>query len=242
MTDSAEETSTCDGSSEGAMGGEGQRVSDEGLKDLPDKVQKDDPKQLEGREFTKPAFVNYNIQEDTCKISGCFAGVTFDDCLLLDNTKITDCCMINVTFRGCTFTRATWAELHLEDVTFEECTFEHHLWRCRSLHNGYIKKADIQVETSLGEEIPPETNMAVWVEQQQQAEIAASLGDEGYARYIRAQEEKEHDRQLAPHLSAEGHASIEWMPDAKACQDPKFQAEDAARRARWVPSPMNSWG
>lgn len=193
---------------------------------------------MEGREFTKPVFLNATIQEENCKISGFFAGVTFDDCLLLDDTTITDCCMINVTFRGCTFTRATWAELHLEDVTFEECTFEQHLWRCRSLQDMRIKN-DFQLETSLSEEIPPKTKMAVWVEQQQQAEIAASLGDEGYAKYIRAEEEAEHDRKLA---AAEGDASIEWVPDAKTCQQKWFREEDAARRARWVPSPLNSWG
>ena len=81
------------------------------------------------------------------------------------------------------------------------------------------------------------------VKKQQYAFIAASEGgDEALARYIRAEEEEEHDRQLAPHFSAEGDAPIERVPDAKTCESKRFQEKDAARRARWVPSPLNSWG
>ncbi|KAI7183336.1 hypothetical protein KC363_g8294 [Hortaea werneckii] len=222
MMDSGEETSTRDGSSEGAMGGEGQRVSDEGLKDLPDKVHTDNSELLKARDYITLFFgdenVNGNIKEGASKVTGWFIDVIFEDCLL-DNSNITGCRMTNVNFRGCTFKDATWAELRLDDVDFEDC------------------------ETSLGEDIPLEIDAAFWVKEQQYAFIAASEGgDAALARYIRAEEEAEHDRKLATLFSTEGAASSWQIPDARACQDEGFQAADAARRAAWVPSPMNTWG
>ncbi|KAI7312390.1 hypothetical protein KC340_g9919 [Hortaea werneckii] len=227
------------------MGGEGQRVPDEEPKDLPAKASERDFEQLVAPEVTDPLFINDsdgNIKLGTSKITGWYEGVTFKDCLL-DNSTITNCRMTNVTFRGCTFADATWAELHLEDVDFEGCVFKDHLWRCRLLNQAKFFKRDFLKETSLGGDIPLETDTAFWVKKQQYAFIAASEGgDEALARYIRAEEEEEHDRQLAPHFSAEGDAPIERVPDAKTCESKRFQEKDAARRARWVPSPLNSWG
>ncbi|KAI7377792.1 hypothetical protein KC336_g19495 [Hortaea werneckii] len=245
MMDSGEETSTRDGSSEGAMGGEGQRVSDEGLKDLPDKVHTDNSELLKARDYTTLFFgdenVNGNIKEGASKVTGWFIDVTFEDCLL-DNSNITGCRMTNVNFRGCTFKDATWAELRLDDVDFEDCVFENHLWRCRSLSEKCFE-GDFLQETSLGEDIPLEIDAAFWVKEQQYAFIAASEGgDAALARYIRAEEEAEHDRKLATQSSTKEGASSWPMPDARACQDEGFQAADAARRAAWVPSPMNTWG
>ncbi|KAI7716756.1 hypothetical protein KC353_g5138, partial [Hortaea werneckii] len=222
--DGAEASSSAGGSSKNVMEGEAQRIS-ERPKDLPTKASEGDLEQLEAHEFTKPVFINDTIQEGTCEISGCFVGVIFDDCLLLDDTKITDCCMINVTFRGCTFTQATWAELRLEDVTFENCVFKEHLWRCRSLHDRCIKDENFQVETSLGEEIPPETNMAVWVERQQQAEIAASLGDEGYARLVRAELDGSEDFEPAAQQPAERDVSSGQASNARSSSHERLQSE-----------------
>ncbi|KAI7232198.1 hypothetical protein KC330_g6034 [Hortaea werneckii] len=245
MVDSAEKISSRDGSSEGAMGGEAQRVSDEGPKDLPAKASEGDFEQLAAPKVTEPLFINDsdgNIKLGTSKVTGWYEGVTFEDCLL-DNSTIINCRMTNVTFRGCTFAAATWAELHLKDVTFEDCVFVEHLWRCRSLYGSKFIKRNFLKETSLGEDIPLDIDSAFWVKTQQYAFIAASEGgDEALARYIQAEEEKEHDRQLGPHFSAEGDASVEWAPDAETCKGKRFQEEDAARRARWVPSPLNSWG
>lgn len=185
---------------------ESQRVSDEGPKDLPAKASEDDFEQLAAPDVTELLFLNdsdSNIQLGTSKITGWYEGVTFEDCLL-DNSTITNCRMTNVTFRGCTFADTTWAELHLEDVDFEGCVFKEHLWRCRSLHGKRIK-GNFLKETSLGGDIPLETDTAFWVKKQQYAFIAASEGgDEALARYMRAEEEEKHDRQLAPHFSAEG--------------------------------------
>ncbi|KAI7535000.1 hypothetical protein KC331_g12260 [Hortaea werneckii] len=82
------------------------------------------------------------------------------------------------------------------------------------------------------------------VKKQQYASIAASEGgDAALPMHMRAKEEKEeHNRKLAAQFSAKGNACGWQIPDAKACQDKKFHAEDAARRARRVPSPMYSWG
>ncbi|KAI7551512.1 hypothetical protein KC331_g2505 [Hortaea werneckii] len=229
--DGAESSSSAGGSSKNAMDGEGQRVSDEGPKDLPAKASEDDFEQLAAPDVTELLFLNdsdSNIQLGTSKITGWYEGVTFEDCLL-DNSTITNCRMTNVTFRGCTFADTTWAELHLEDVDFEGCVFKEHLWRCRSLHGKRIK-GNFLKETSLGGDIPLETDTAFWVKKQQYAFIAASEGgDEALASRRR-------------YFSAEGDASIEWVPDAKTCESKRFQEEDAARRARWVPSPLNSWG
>ena len=214
-------------------------------KDLIAEAQKDDSEPLEARDYTNliaEGNLDDNIQEGISKVTGWFHGVTFEECLL-DNSTITDCRMTNVTFRGCTFKHTTWAELDLKDMTFEDCVFEEHLWRCRSLSGLKFIKRDFLKETSLGGDIPLEIDSAFWLKTQQYAYIAASEGgDEALARYMRAEEEEEHDRQLASHFSAEGDAPIEWVPDARTCQEKWFQKEDAARRARWVPSPLNSWG
>jgi len=229
----------------GAMEGEGQRAPDEGLKDLLDKVQKADAEDYTTLFFGEEN-ANDNIQQTQgiSKVTGWFVGVTFKECLLLGKSNnITDCRMTNVTFRGCTFTDATWAELGLEDVDFEDCEFEDHLWRCRPLHNKRFKDEKFVKETSLGEDIPLETDSAFWVKKQQYAFIAASQGgDAALARHIQAKEEEERDRKLATQFSTDGDASRWEIPDANLCQSAGFQAADAARRAAWVPSPMNSWG
>ncbi|KAI7018383.1 putative cation transporting ATPase [Hortaea werneckii] len=224
VVDEAEASSSAGGSSKNAMDGEGHRVPDEGPKDLSGKASKDDSEFLDVIDFAMPFFDDYTWGSDTCNIYRCFGSVRFEDCYLED-VIIADCCMTNVIFRGCTITKATWAELHLADVIFEQCTFEDHLWRCRSLQDRCIKKGDFHVETSLGEEIPPETNMAVWVEQQQQAEIATSLGDEGYARLVQAELDGSEDFEPAAQHPAERDVSRGQASNAKSSSHERLQSK-----------------
>ena len=200
-----------------------QRAPDEGLEDLPGKASKDDSDVSDATDFAMPFFDDYTWGSDTCNISRCFGSVRFEECYLED-VIIADCCMTNVIFRGCIITKATWAELDLADLTFEECTFEDHLWRCRSLH-GYRVKGKFQGETSLGEDIPPETNMAVWAEQQQSALNAPSIDDETYARRLQAELNGDEAFDPAAQQPSGRDVSSDQASNAKSNPHGKLQSE-----------------
>ncbi|KAI7558358.1 putative cation transporting ATPase, partial [Hortaea werneckii] len=231
--DSTEETSSRDGSLQNVIDGKGQQTSDQALDGQTAEASGHDPLTLASKLFIAPSFGKCTYRYGT-SISGCFVGVTFEDCVLEDMT-ITDCCMENVTFRDCNFKKVTWAELHLCDLVFDNCTFEDHLWRGRSLHDTSIQ-GTFRGETSLSDKAPPETNMAIWVEQQRQAFIAASIGDEAYARLVQAELNGDEDFEPVAQQSAGRDVPSGQASTAQSSPHGRLQSEKVIQSRRF-----NDW-